>query len=96
YNKVPLIDNLVHYTSQMCVPDNTFRNWKAYEQKTEGITAESLFTLCDPQTNGGLLVTVKPKFKNEMEMLMQQQGLGNFANPIGRMGKKTEKIVTIV
>lgn len=96
YNKVPLISGLTDYTSQMCVPDNTFKNWNAYEKKTEGISAESLLTLCDPQTNGGLLFSVKPELKNEIENLMKANGLSEFVQPIGVMKKSSEKIISII
>ncbi|MDP1747780.1 MAG: selenide, water dikinase SelD, partial [Bacteroidota bacterium] len=58
YSSVPLLDGLSFYTSQMCVPDNSFRNWSSYDPKVSGITGDSLLTLCDPQTNGGLLISV--------------------------------------
>ncbi|MBI2270306.1 MAG: selenide, water dikinase SelD [Bacteroidetes bacterium] len=96
YSKVPLIEGLAHYTTQMCVPDNTFKNWNAYEQRTEGISAESLLTLCDPQTNGGLLFTIVPSLKNEVEGLMKANGLGEFAQPIGLMKKKDIKTISII
>lgn len=96
YSKVPLIEGLAHYTTQMCVPDNTFKNWNAYEQRTEGISAESLLTLCDPQTNGGLLFTIVPSLKNEVEGLMKENGLGEFAQPIGLMKKKDIKTISII
>jgi len=33
YSKVPMIDDLNFYISQMCVPDNSFRNWSSYDPK---------------------------------------------------------------
>ena len=96
YSKVPLISDLTFYTSQMCVPDNSFRNWSGYDPKVSGITGDSLLTLCDPQTNGGLLVTIDPKSKSDFEALLIQEGLKEFAEPIGIMKKKTDKTVTLI
>lgn len=96
YSKVPLIEDLNFYTSQMCVPDNTFRNWSGYDPKVSGITGDSLLTLCDPQTNGGLLVTVNAKDKNEFEDLLRIEGLQAFAQPIGVMTKKEEKTIRLI
>lgn len=96
YANVPLIDDLNFYTSQMCVPDNSFRNWSGYDPKVSGITGDSLLTLCDPQTNGGLLVSIDPAFKNEFEKLLISESLQQFAKPIGRMMEKKEKVVTII
>lgn len=96
YSKVPLICDLSFYTSQMCVPDNSFRNWSGYDPKVSGITGDSLLTLCDPQTNGGLLVTISPAAKNEFEQLLAAEGLEEFAQPVGRMVMKEEKVVRII
>lgn len=95
YSKVPLIDDLNFYTSQMCVPDNSFRNWSSYDPKVSGITGDSLLTLCDPQTNGGLLVSVDPKHKSEFEDLLRIEGMQTFAQPIGKILSKQEKVVLI-
>ncbi|HMV08212.1 MAG TPA: selenide, water dikinase SelD [Cyclobacteriaceae bacterium] len=67
YDKIPLLDNLGAYTSKFIYPDNTMRNWQSYEKKVSGIGAESLLTLCDPQTSGGLLICVEEVFRNEFE-----------------------------
>jgi selenide, water dikinase len=95
YSKVPLINDLNFYISQMCVPDNSFRNWSGYDPKVSGITGDSLLTLCDPQTNGGLLVTINPGSKNEFEELLNAEGLKEFAQPIGTMKAKEEKTIII-
>ena len=96
YSKVPLIDDLNFYTSQMCVPDNSFRNWSSYDPKVSGITGDSLLTLCDPQTNGGLLITIDKKYQTEFEKLLVQEGLKEFAFTIGEMKKKKEKVITLI
>lgn len=96
YPDVPLIGGLDFYISQMCVPDNSFRNWSGYDPKVKGITGDSLLTLCDPQTNGGLLVTVDPAFQSDFERLLVSVGLNDFAKPVGRMTAREEKIVTVL
>ena len=95
YSKVPLIDGLNFYISQMCVPDNSFRNWTSYEPKVSGITGDSLLTLCDPQTNGGLLITVSPDSQKEFEQLLIEEGYKDFIIPIGEMKSKGEKVIVI-
>lgn len=96
YSKVPMIEDLAFYTSQMCVPDNSFRNWSSYDPKVSGITGDSLLTLCDPQTNGGLLITIDPKHKEEFEKLLASEGLKEFSQTIGTMKSKGEKVISIV
>jgi selenide,water dikinase len=94
YAKVPLIKNLGHYLSKMIYPDNTMRNWQSYDKKVIGIGAESLLTLCDPQTSGGLLVTLPKDNSIEFEKFCNTKGLA--LTPIGRMKEKTEHVVTIL
>ncbi|GIV36572.1 MAG: selenide, water dikinase [Cyclobacteriaceae bacterium] len=86
YSKVPLFTNLKHYTARMVYPDNTMRNWQGYEKKVTGITAESLLTLCDPQTNGGLLVCVNENARAAFEAAMNDLNtpvwlIGRMINP---------------
>ena len=95
YSKVPLIDDLQYYLDKMCVPDSSYRNWSGYDPKVSGITGNSLLTLCDPQTNGGLLISVNPDSKKEFEELLITEGYKDFVVPIGRTKKKIEKVVEI-
>jgi selenide,water dikinase len=95
YSKVPLINDLSFYISQMCVPDNSFRNWSGYDPKVSGITGDSLLTLCDPQTNGGLLLSVDPAFRDEFEDLLSSMGMNEFAQPIGTFKSKEDKTIVI-
>lgn len=96
YTKIPLIDGLSTYTSQMCVPDNTFRNWNHYESKVSGINGDSLLTLCDPQTNGGLLITVSPAADDNFKKLLISEGFTDFIEPIGTMKTKGEKAIVLL
>ena len=95
YTKISLIDGLSTYTSQMCVPDNTFRNWNHYESKVSGINGDSLLTLCDPQTNGGLLITVSPAENDNFKKLLIAEGFTDFIEPIGVMKTKGDKTIVL-
>lgn len=87
YEEVPLIPNVKTYVSQMIYPDNTMRNWSSYQGKVDRIGSESLLTLCDPQTSGGLLVSVKKTGTSEFEDLLRTHGL-----PIHRIGALIPKL----
>ena len=91
YTEVPLLDRVKELTAKFIYADNTMRNWKSYEPKVEGITGESLLTLCDPQTSGGLLIAVDPQKENELSELLRSQGLP--VAKIGRMISKQEKAI---
>jgi selenide,water dikinase len=93
YEKIPLVKNLSHYLSKFIYPDNTMRNWQSYEKKVNGIGAESLLTLCDPQTSGGLLVCVEENKAEEFENLMSSTGQA--IKPFGRFLKKGDFVVQV-
>lgn len=86
YAAVPLMKGVKDLCAKFVYADNTMRNWKAYESKVAGIGSESLLTLCDPQTSGGLLIAVDAQ--NEKEFLalaaqnnFQLQSIGRFTSP---------------
>lgn len=100
YDDIEVIEGIQEYTSKMIVPDNVYRNWNSYKDKVKDIGAESFFTLCDPQTNGGLMVTVTAECQEQFEKFLIDNNLHAFAKPIGRMMEKkdfciriTEKII---
>jgi selenide,water dikinase len=93
YSKIPLQKNISHYASKMIYPDGTMRNWKSYEKKVEGIGTESLLTLCDPQTSGGLLVAVDASFEKEFIAYAKNTGLN--LKSFGFLKEKTRILVTL-
>ncbi len=94
YAKIPLMQGVKDLCTKFVYPDNTMRNWKAYENKVQGIGSESLLTLCDPQTSGGLLITVDEKNKREFLAIASQN---NFQlEAIGRFISPKEKLIYIL
>jgi len=86
YNEVPLMDHVKELSAKFVYADNTMRNWKSYEPKVEGISGESLLTLCDPQTGGGLLIAVLPDKEQELTALLKVNDV-----PYSRIGKMISK-----
>jgi selenide,water dikinase len=93
YASVPLLKNLSYYTSKMIYPDNTMRNWQSYESKVEGIGMESLLTLCDPQTSGGLLVSAAASRQAELEKICESAGVKLYR--VGTLEAPGEKAIVI-
>ncbi|HRJ28758.1 MAG TPA: selenide, water dikinase SelD [Cyclobacteriaceae bacterium] len=93
YSKIPLIKNISRYASKMIYPDNTMRNWQSFEGKVTGIGSESLLTLCDPQTSGGLLVCVDKNFAAEFERKTIEPGLS--LQSFGKLIDKAPAHITI-
>ena len=69
------------------------RNWKSYETKTAGIGSESLLTLCDPQTNGGLMLAVDENHKADFLDLAISASCSVFE--VGRFIERKEKVVFV-
>lgn len=94
YTSIPLMNGVKEYAGQMIYPNNTMRNWKAYGEKVSGIHGESLLTLCDPQTNGGLLIAIDPEAENMVNELFKSAN-----QPFSIIGKfipKGEKSIDII
>lgn len=92
YSNVPVMPAAKEYAAQFVYPDNTMRNWSYYEKTTEGIGAESLLTLCDPQTNGGLMIAGDEQKADELKKMLAKEEL--FL--IGKFVSKKEKLVYIL
>lgn len=99
YSQVRLCDGVKEYLFQRIVPDATYRNWNSYHKKIgfekDVNVMEAFSTLPDPQTNGGLLVAVNPASVDKVKEVLNQAGLQNFINPIGRMVSKTETVILV-
>jgi len=99
YDKIPVAEGVKEYISQKVFPDGTTRNWNSYGDKVKFDNsvniAEAFTLLSDPQTNGGLLVSVREDSLEEVKKLFQQNALGSFIIPIGKMMAANEKRILV-
>jgi selenide,water dikinase len=56
---------------------------------------EAFNLLPDPQTNGGLLIAVEEEGINYIRDVLQNNGLEDAVEPIGRFIEKTEKVILV-
>jgi selenide,water dikinase len=94
YADVPLVENLKTYLDQFIYPDMTMKNFSTYSSKTTTLSGEQLFTLCDPQTSGGLLICVNPDAENEFLRLAKTENQSVWK--IGTMTESAEKVVSVI
>lgn len=80
---IPLIPGLQHYLDQLLVPDQVYRNWNSYGQRVKGIEGAEFMYLCDPQTSGGLLISVDALAVDTFVHKMQQHQQAIW--PIGQL-----------
>jgi selenide, water dikinase len=94
YDKLPIAAGVKEYIAQRIFPDATTRNWNGYSDKVKfekGVNVMEAFTLLpDPQTNGGLLVSV-----NENAIAEVKNILGDTLVPIGKMVAANEKRIWV-
>jgi selenide,water dikinase len=101
FSKVPLIsDKLVDYVEKGAVPGGTNRNWDSYGHKVklEDNSAALLHRniLADPQTSGGLLISVSRESLDEVIAIMNEQGLSERTTPIGEMVAASSFAVNVI
>ena len=99
YSLLPVAEGVKEYLSQRIVPDATYRNWNSYSTKVsfeKGVNVMEAFNLLpDPQTNGGLLITVDAVSGPAVKKILEENGLENFMEPIGKMKPASDKIVFV-
>jgi selenide,water dikinase len=75
FDSVPRLEGLSPYIQQRCIPGGTSRNFESYGHKVAGMTDEQRHVLCDPQTSGGLLVSVNPAGRDAFLEVTERRGL---------------------
>jgi selenide,water dikinase len=93
FSEVPRFDFLDEYIQQKSMPGGTTRNWQSYGSKISSITEEQKSILADPQTSGGLLVSVDKNKKDEFEKFASSIGLQ--LKSFGKLTKKNDKVVNV-
>ncbi|TCN79342.1 selenide, water dikinase SelD [Shewanella fodinae] len=58
--KLPLLPKAEEYLAKGCIPGGTHRNFDSYGEHLPALDERQKALLCDPQTSGGLLITVVP------------------------------------
>ncbi len=71
-NAIPIIDGASELAKAFVFPDNTTRNYNAHKHLVTGMQGLDFLTLCDPQTSGGLLISINATSAQAFEQLAQQ------------------------
>ena len=101
FGAVPLIsETLIDYVEKGSVPGGTNRNWDSYGHKVSIQNADrsSLYKsiLADPQTSGGLLISVAKESLDELQSIMKENGLEEYIEPIGEMTSAEQFAVNVM
>ena len=91
YSSLPLYSQLCEFIDKGIVPGGTERN-RAYVEAAcpdlANLTPNQVAVLCDPQTSGGLLISVDAAKAEELELAFKHKGV--FYARIGKTLKGTE------
>lgn len=81
--RLPKIRNVDLYLQDKQIPGGTHRNFASYGKHLSAMTDEEKAIVCDPQTSGGLLISVAESAVDRVRRLLKTEGL--YAEPIGRI-----------
>ncbi|MCS5591426.1 MAG: selenide, water dikinase SelD [Gammaproteobacteria bacterium] len=73
--KIPLLDNVEHYLDLGCVPGGSERNFQSYGHQLDKLNAMQKSIICDPQTSGGLLISVSQSAKGTVRKILENRQL---------------------
>jgi selenide, water dikinase len=94
FSRVPKFDFLEKYLNQKSFPGGTTRNWDSYGHKVKVHTDFQKLILADPQTSGGLLISVDQGKTSEFESFCRKNQLDLVA--FGNLIQPTDIIVEVV
>ena len=92
--RLPLLPSALEYAAMGLVPEGTYRNKKFQKEDVlldASVTEDVEDLLFDPQTSGGLLVSVEEALAEEILRELKAAGLPTRAAVIGRVTEKREK-----
>ena len=75
FQRLPRLAEAETYRRRGAVPGGTHRNRKALGEVLRGMDELHWQWLCDPQTSGGLLLSVRPDWQGEVERLGRERGI---------------------
>ena len=95
FDSVPSFDTeaLLDYHAKGCVPGGARRNFASYGANLDLPEGFKRDLLCDPQTSGGLLVSVNPCSVDEVSNALNEAGLPS--NVIGEIVEARTPLITI-
>jgi len=70
FEDLPKFNNIDYYINSKTEPGGTTRNWESFKNKIGPIEEKQISLLADPQTSGGLLISVDESKRSEFEERM--------------------------
>ncbi len=93
FDQVPKFDFLENYIQQKSMPGGTQRNWASYGMKISPISEAQRAILADPQTSGGLLISVDAEQTAVFEREIAENGFQ--LKPFGKLVAQRPIVVQV-
>lgn len=91
---LPLLPNAQQYLEMGCIPGGTHRNFDSYGEHLPILTEQQKAIICDPQTSGGLLISVSTEGEAELQQLLSDNGIEPIC--IGELVDKSATTVELI
>jgi len=93
---IPLIKDVIEYAEMGLVPAGAYKNRKYFEGKSSFDNIEEVFLdlLFDPQTSGGLLISVEERYAEKILKELELNNETQFAQ-IGKVLEKQDKYIVV-
>lgn len=94
--EIPLLDKeaILGYIEKGCIPGGTKRNFASYGHKLDLKSEDQINILCDPQTSGGLLISIDNQYLDEFNHIIENSGSISL-KPIGKVISKENKRILV-
>lgn len=93
FKGIPKLPNLDFYLKNKTIPGGTLRNWKSFEKKVAPIDPDMISLLADPQTSGGLLISINENDLDHFEEFCTDKNIEY--HPIGRIIERQKFSVSV-
>jgi selenide,water dikinase len=95
-DRVAVMPGVVDFHKAFVYPDMTMKTYQFIADRCTALNAAQILLLCDPQSSGGLLVSVSPEEEKNYLALVRDFGLAGIADkPIGRMERRGDNVVVV-
>lgn len=94
---IAYFEDAIDYAKMGLVPAGAYKNrgYSIGKVETGAVEEHYLDLLYDPQTSGGLLISVSPEYVQEMLRDFEKVGMDTAVSIIGKVAEKSDKLIRL-